>query len=86
MQRELDEEVSIECNGQHRVVGLIYDDSTEVGRVHLGIVHIMQLASCNVMTREDHLEDSGFQSIETIQSELDRLENWSQLCMKHLYM
>ena len=86
MQRELDEEVSIECNGQHRIVGLIYDDSTEVGRVHLGIVHIMQLSSCKAQTREEHLEESGFQSVEIIQSELNRLENWSQLCIKHLYM
>ncbi len=85
MQRELDEEVCIECNGQQRIVGLIYDNSTEVGRVHLGIVHIMQLSSCKVQTREDHLEDSGFQSVETIKSELNRLENWSQLCINHLY-
>ena len=86
MQRELDEEVCIECNGQNRIVGLIYDDSTEVGRVHLGIVHIMQLKSCKVQTREDHLEDAGFEPVETIKAELERLENWSQLCMKHLYM
>ncbi|HUP79246.1 MAG TPA: phosphoesterase [Pirellula sp.] len=85
MQRELEEEVCIECNGQQRIVGLIYDNSTEVGRVHLGIVHIMQLSSCKVQTREDHLEDSGFQSVETIKSELNRLENWSQLCINHLY-
>jgi predicted NUDIX family phosphoesterase len=86
MQRELDEEVSIECNGQQRIVGLIYDDSTEVGRVHLGIVHIMQLGSCKVQSREEELEESGFQSVDQIKSELDRLENWSQLCVKHLYM
>ena len=85
MQRELDEEVLIECNGQQRVVGLIYDDSSEVGRVHLGIVHIMQLASCKVQTREDHLEDSGFMSVDLIKSEVQSLENWSQLCIKHLY-
>jgi predicted NUDIX family phosphoesterase len=86
MQRELDEEVSIECKGQQRIVGLIYDDSSEVGRVHLGIVHIMQLSSCKVQSREDHLEESGFQSVDLIKSELESLENWSQLCIKQLYM
>lgn len=86
MQRELDEEVIIECNGQQRIVGLIYDDTTDVGRVHLGVVHIMQLTCCKVQSREEHLEESGFQSIETIQSEFDQLETWSQLCLKHLYM
>lgn len=86
MQRELDEEVSIECSGQQRIVGLIYDDSTEVGRVHLGIVHIMQLAGCKVQSKEDQLEASGFQSVEHIKTEIEGFENWSQLCIKHLYM
>ncbi|MEQ1829597.1 MAG: phosphoesterase [Pirellula sp.] len=86
MQRELEEEVSIECSGNSRIVGLIYDDSTEVGRVHLGIVHIMQLTCCKVQSREEHLEESGFQSVDLIKSEIDSLENWSQLCIKHLYM
>ena len=45
----------------------------------------MQLASCKVQTREDHLEDSGFMSVDLIKSEVQSLENWSQLCIKHLY-
>lgn len=85
MQRELDEEVKIECGGQQRIVGLIYDDSTEVGRVHLGIVHIMQLGSCKVSSAEDDLLDSGFEKIDVIKAGMDRLETWSQLCIQHLY-
>jgi predicted NUDIX family phosphoesterase len=85
MQRELNEEVEIECSGSDRIVGLIYDDTTDVGRVHLGVVHILQLASCKVHPREDHLLDSGFMSVEAIQSQMQSLETWSQLCIKHLY-
>ncbi len=85
MQRELSEEVDIGCGGADRIVGLIYDDTTEVGRVHLGIVHIMQLASCKVHPREDHLLDSGFRTVEEIRSHIGSLETWSQLCIKHLY-
>ena len=79
------EEVTIECGGQQRIVGLIYDDTSEVGRVHLGIVHIMQLSSCKVSSAELELEFAGFRQIDTIQSEIDRYETWSQLCIKHLY-
>jgi predicted NUDIX family phosphoesterase len=86
MQRELNEEVIIESSGKDRIVGLIYDDTTAVGRVHLGIVHIMQLSSCKVTPREDHLLDAGFQSVEDIGSNLDLMETWSQLCLRHLYM
>jgi predicted NUDIX family phosphoesterase len=85
MHRELTEEVEIECGGSDRIVGLIYDDTTEVGRVHLGIVHIMQLASCKVHPREDHLLESGFRPVEEIKEDHCGLETWSQLCLKHLY-
>ena len=29
---------------QDRIVALLNDDSNEVGRVHLGVVHVMELA------------------------------------------
>ena len=85
MQRELSEEMIIECSGKDQIVGLIYDDSSEVGRVHLGIVHVLQLATCKATPREDQLLDAGFESLETIKEESDRMETWSQLCLKHLY-
>ncbi len=85
MQRELEEEVKIECGGQQRIVGLIYDDTTEVGRVHLGIVHIMQLNSCKVAPMEEDILSAGFEKIGDIQAEIDQYETWSQLCIKHLY-
>lgn len=40
MQRELEEEVQLESEFEESCVGLIYDPSSEVGRVHLGIVQI----------------------------------------------
>jgi predicted NUDIX family phosphoesterase len=43
LQRELNEEVAIHCAYHQRCVGLINDDETEVGRVHLGVVHLFEL-------------------------------------------
>ena len=37
MQRELDEEVAIDSEFEVQCVGLINDDSNEVGRVHLAL-------------------------------------------------
>src|SRR4026207_1670190 len=37
---------------EDRIVALLNDDSTEVGRVHLGIVHIFKLKEPNVQKRE----------------------------------
>ncbi len=86
MQRELEEEIEIECGCRNdRIVGLIYDDTTDVGRVHLGVVHIMQLHSCHAKAREDELVSAGFRSIEGIKQDRDFFETWSQLCIDHLY-
>ncbi|MCA1686409.1 MAG: phosphoesterase, partial [Planctomycetia bacterium] len=43
LRRELDEEVTVASPGTLRRVGLINDDATPVGRVHLGVVHLYDL-------------------------------------------
>ena len=40
MRRELDEEVVIDTPYAETIVGLINDDETPVGQVHLGVVHL----------------------------------------------
>ena len=52
-----------------KIVGLINDDSNEVGAVHLGVVHLIELASLDVVGREDCIENAQFLSIEKIQAE-----------------
>ena len=60
MQRELDEEVDIATTYTSQRVGLINDDQTEVGRVHLGIVHIFDVASPKVSPREPDIVEPEF--------------------------
>src|SRR6266702_4769765 len=43
VEREVNEEIKIDTPFEDRIVALLNDDSTEVGRVHLGIVHIFKL-------------------------------------------
>src|SRR5262249_21130856 len=43
MFREVAEEVEIQSAYTERCIGLINDDSTPVGQVHLGIVHVFDL-------------------------------------------
>src|SRR5437763_399766 len=52
VEREVSEEVKIETPFEDRIVALLNDDSTEVGRVHLGIVHIFKLKEPQVQKRE----------------------------------
>jgi predicted NUDIX family phosphoesterase len=85
MQRELDEEVVIDTPYRQRCVGLINDDQTEVGRVHLGVVHLFDVDQPSVQPRESEIVDSGFRPLRELLADLDRFETWSSICMQSLF-
>lgn len=86
MHRELDEEVIIESSYREQCVGLINDDSTPVGQVHLGVVHLFNLEQPQVRRREAALTQAGFVSLEELRSGRERLETWSQFCLDALFL
>lgn len=81
--RELDEEVVISGEFRHRIVGLLYDPSTPVGSVHVGVVHIVEVAG-EVAGRDPSLTDAGFCPLADLAREPNRLETWSQLVIEPL--
>ncbi len=85
MRRELEEEVSIDTPYTSRCVGLINDDSSEVGRVHLGVVHVIDVESPAVHPRETEIIECGFRPVEAVLADMEGFETWSQICMKALY-
>ncbi len=85
MQRELTEEVAIETAYSQQCAGLINDDESEVGKVHLGIVHIFDVEQPAVTAREEDIADAGFLPLEQILADIDHYETWSQICLKALF-
>ncbi|MFO0261047.1 MAG: phosphoesterase, partial [Planctomycetota bacterium] len=85
LKRELDEELAIDCGFEERCVGLLNDDGNDVGRVHLGVVHLLDLESQDVRPREVDLANAGFERLESILSEIDQFETWSQICLRALF-
>lgn len=85
MRRELEEEVAINTPYTESAVGMINDDETEVGKVHLGVVHLFDVESPSVAPREDDLTEAGFRPVSEILAELDRYESWSQIVMRALF-
>ncbi len=85
MRRELDEEVVIETPMREQCVGLINDDQTEVGRVHLGVVHIIDVDQPLVRPREHDLQEAGFRTLEELRAERERMESWSRICFDALF-
>ncbi len=84
LRRELDEEIVLGSPGRMSLIGLINDDSTPVGRVHLGVVHLYELDRPEVQPREDGLADAGFLPIPEALALRDRFETWSQLSLDAL--
>lgn len=85
MHREIAEEVFLESGFRDRCVGLINDDQTPVGRVHLGIVHIFELESAKVRPREESILESGFAAPAELLRDRDQFETWSQICIERLF-
>ncbi len=85
MKREIEEEVDLQAEWTESCVGLINDDETEVGKVHLGIVHVFTLDKPKVTPREKSMINAGFAPPEQLVSESDQFETWSQICLRHLY-
>lgn len=85
MRRELDEEVIISTEYQAKCVGLINDDETEVGKVHLGVVHIFDVEQPLVEGREDDITQTGFEPVESLLQDMSRFESWSTICLEALF-
>ena len=81
LKRELDEEVRVDSAGQMTRVGLINDDATPVGSVHLGVVHLVELERPEVVPLEDGLADPEFVEISALRAGWDEFESWSQICI-----
>ena len=79
--REWAEEVAADFVPEFRLVGLLNDDETEVGRVHLGVVYVAEAAGRAVRIRETHKLEGAFAEPSAIRAVYDRLETWSQLVL-----
>lgn len=85
LRRELAEEVIVDTPYTERCVGLINDDLTEVGRVHLGVVHLFDVEQPLVSPRESEMLATGFRPVAELLAELDAFETWSQICLTALF-
>ncbi len=84
VEREVNEEIKIDTKFDDRIVALLNDDTTEVGQVHLGVVHLFKLAEPKVEKREAMITNLAFLTKEELVARRDALESWSQLCVDSL--
>ena len=84
VRREVREELRVETEFTEHIVALLNDDTTEVGRVHLGVVHLFKLETAQVGKREAMITSLAFLSKEELIERRETLETWSQLCLDSL--
>ena len=84
VKREVCEELAIQGEFDAKPVGLINDDSTEVGRVHFGIVHVLFRTPEQVKKNEQVITQMEFIPIEELKAKREQMETWSQLCLDNI--
>jgi len=84
VEREMNEELLLRSPYQQRIVALINDDSSPVGQVHIGVVHLFDLESEDVAANEAPITSLEFLTRDELEGRRDRLETWSTICLDHL--
>ena len=77
-QREIDEELNVSEIVSKQHLGYIYDDSNPVGRVHIGVVELWELATNEITSNEDEIHVVGLFTIEELKGFEGEMENWSE--------
>ena len=85
LNRELEEVVVIDTAYTQKCVGLINDDENEVGKVHLGIVHIFDVEQPNIRSNESAIVDCGFKPVSELLENIHEFETWSQICLRAIF-
>jgi predicted NUDIX family phosphoesterase len=83
MRRELIEEIAVEGE-KEAAVALINDDSTEVGYVHFGVVHIMVVPNEAVAGKRSGILAPEFVPVSEAVKDLSSYESWSRFCLEKL--
>ena len=79
MQKELDEEVQIANDFDLQFAGIINDESTDVGRVHLGVVYVLRSSGKNVRVKETEKMTGEWLARSDLAPLRDAMESWSQI-------
>jgi predicted NUDIX family phosphoesterase len=84
LRREWAEEVEADFTPEFRLVGLLNDDTTDVGSVHIGAVFVAEAAGRRVAIRETEKLSGAFADPAAVAAVAGDLETWSRLVFEAL--
>jgi predicted NUDIX family phosphoesterase len=83
MRREIMEEVAV-AEVKETPVAVINDDSTDVGKVHFGVVHVMEVADESIAGGRSGILAPEFVPVAEAVKDLSAYESWSRFCLEKL--
>lgn len=83
VEREVNEEIMVDCHYIDNKVAILNDDSNDVGKVHFGVIHLWELQSINVKKKENNITRLSFMPPDMIRKQNNALENWSNICLNN---
>lgn len=84
LRREWREEVEASFEPEFELLGLINDDTTDVGSVHVGAVYVADARGRAVTIRETDKLTGAFAGPGEVATVVGRMESWSALVFEHL--
>jgi predicted NUDIX family phosphoesterase len=69
-------------DGILRPRAVLYDPSNEVGRVHVGVVHVIDVTDECLQASDEALAEVDFYPLADLVGRLDSMERWSQVAMR----
>jgi predicted NUDIX family phosphoesterase len=84
LRREWAEEIEAGFVPEFRLVGLLNDDTTDVGSVHVGAVYVADAGGRPVAIRETDKLEGSFAAPAAVAAVEPQLETWSALVFAHL--
>lgn len=84
LRREWEEEIEASFEPAFRLIGLLNDDTTDVGSVHVGAVYVADAEGRPVGIRETDKLSGAFAEPAEAAVVVDRMETWSALVFEHL--
>ena len=84
MRREIEEEILIKSEQSCELVGVINDNSSEVSRVHMGLVYVLTTSTAEFEIAEKDKYTANWASLEEMAAVYDKMESWTQIVYDNL--
>lgn len=84
LRREIEEEFKLHTILDFAPIGIINDNSNDVGKVHLGLIYQLRTGNLAFEVAEKGKHTAGWQGKEGLETLYDKMENWSKIVMDHV--